>query len=95
MEKLLQEVKEHLHITWNHEDGGLTRFLKSGKSHFKKLIGVDVDFEDEDNKTLLFEYCRYARSNSLEYFDMNYLSEIINLQLKEGIKANEEDSQDI
>ncbi|MDL2318537.1 hypothetical protein LJC74_05615 [Eubacteriales bacterium OttesenSCG-928-A19] len=39
---------------------------------------------------LLFNYCRYERSNALEEFQKDYLHELLALQLVEGAKALEE-----
>lgn len=95
MINLLSELKDHLKVTWDDEDISLIRLLKSGEAYFNKITGGEVDFtNNEDNKTLLFNYCSYSRANSLEYFKVNYQSEIIALQLEEGIKHNEANKKD-
>lgn len=37
--------------------------------------------------SLLLDYCRYAYSNALEYFEENFRAQILRLQLLEGVKA--------
>lgn len=89
---LLEELKNHLDITWDYDNPKLTRWLKSGKIEINKLVGANLDYENnEDYKTLLFEYCRYLRSNSKEYFKNNYADDILNLQIEVAI--NEKNSQ--
>lgn len=74
---MLEELKYHLKITWNEEDENLLDLLASGQSAFKRLFGVDIDYEEnKDVKSLLFDWCRYARNNSLEYFQDNFINEI-------------------
>lgn len=83
---MLEELKQELDITWYEDDTKLYRWLSSGKATINKLVGATLDYENnEDYKTLLFNYCRYARSNSLEYFQNNFNNDIFQLQLEVAI----------
>lgn len=86
---MLQELKNYLKITWNHEDGNLESFIARGKNNLEELTGTKLNFEEEGQpKSLLLDYCRYAYNNSLEYFEDNFSKEILRMQLKEAVKAN-------
>lgn len=85
---LLEEYKNEFGITWKQDDAKLSRYLRSGKQYLSETMGASIDFEvDERAKTLLFDYVRYARSNSLEYFTNNFSTEIFTLQMKYAINA--------
>lgn len=84
---LLEEVKEHLRITWDDEDNSLKRIIERGKANLEDLTGTDMNFEQEGQpKSLLLEYCRYAYNNALEYYEENFQKEILRLQLREAVK---------
>lgn len=89
---MLEELKEELKITWPDEDSKLERILKSGKLYLENdIAGTNLDFEkDESNKTLLFNYCRYCYYNTLEYFEENFRSQLVTLQLKSAVNMFEE-----
>lgn len=89
---MLIELKQELDITWDDDNSKLSRWINSGKAKINKLVGSDLDYNNnEDYKTLLFNYCRYARSNSLEYFENNFANEIFSIQLE--IATNEQNNQ--
>lgn len=87
---MLQEVKDYLKITWNDENVHVFGIIDRGKSYLDDLIGVELNFDENNQaKTLLLDYCRYAYNNALEYFEDNFQKEILRLQLFEAVKANE------
>lgn len=87
---MLQELKSYLKITWNDEDTSLNRLIDQGKSYLNDLTGVTLEYETEGQpKSLLLDYCRYAYNNALEYFEENFQKEILRLQLKSAVMANE------
>ena len=80
--KLLEEVKSYLKITWDEEDEDITNLIKEGIQHLSEKIGA-VDFsKDLVARGLLKEYCRYVRNYSKEYFEQNFINDIVFLQLK-------------
>lgn len=86
---MLQEVKNYLKITWNDEDMSLTGIIARGQNYLNNLTGTTLDFEAEGQpKSLLLDYCRYAYNSALEYFEENFASEILRLQLQEAVKEN-------
>lgn len=65
-----------------------------GKDKLENLTGTSLDFTLENSaKTLLLDYCRYSYNNALEYFEKNFESEILRLQLQEAVKENEQAEQ--
>lgn len=85
---LLTEVKDYLKITWDDEDQILTRIIEGAKSYLNNLVGVELDFTQEDDpKSLLLDRCRYVYNNASEYFEENFQREILRLQLRIGIET--------
>ncbi len=89
-EELLAALRNYLDITW--EDAGadakLTGMIERGINYINLAVGVELDYAAEDKpRELLFDYCRYARSNALDEFQNNYLHEILSLQISEEVKA--------
>lgn len=79
---LLKEFKEETGITWDYEDSKIERHIKSGVQYLQDKCNNKLDFSDnERHKQLLFNYCIYARSQKLDWFEMNYLSEILDLMI--------------
>ncbi len=82
---MLTEVKGYLKITWDDEDPYIEGFITRGKDHLEGLTGTKLAFEKSKPKSLLFDYCRYAYNNALEYFDENFRGDILRLQLQEAV----------
>jgi hypothetical protein len=85
LEDLLQDVKDYLHITWDDEktDKNIKGFIQRGMARLQTIAGVPLDFTKEDNpKTLLLDYCRYANSQALEMFEINFSSELLELNIR-------------
>lgn len=79
---MLEDVKDYLRITWPDEDAKLTKMIARGKTFLNSLVGLEMTYNDaSQEKTLLLDYCRYAYNNATEYFEENYHSEILRLQL--------------
>lgn len=94
---LLDEVKNYLDITWqdSQTDLKLKGIIERGKKYLNRVAGKELDFDAEDKpKELLFDYCRYVRSNALEVFSQNYLHELIALQIDSEVSAYEAENPD-
>ncbi len=90
---MLEEVKRYLAITWDEPitNDNLEQIIKEGEAHLNEKVGVSLDFDkDLKARALLKDYCRYVRNYTLEYFDQNFKSNILELQLKYAIYDNEE-----
>lgn len=95
---LLAAVRNHLDITWVDTalDSKLTGYIKRGMTRINELGGKEYNFSIEGSaRDLLFERCRYYRSNAGDQFEKNYKSEIISLRLGQGVAQYEIDFPDV
>lgn len=88
---MLGEIKEYIKVNWENENANIQSMILRGQAHLQGLTGTILDFEIDEGlaKSLLFDYCRYAYNNALEYFEENFSKEILRLQLQEAVKAND------
>ena len=83
-DQLRDAVKNYLDITWNDDAGEakLSGIILRGMSYLDRLAGAALDYSKEDKpRELLFDYCRYVRSDALDEFQTNYLPELLSLQI--------------
>ena len=95
---LLDAVRNYLDITWtdNAGDEKLTGIILRGMAYIDSVAGSEMDYTIEDKpRELLFDYCRYVRSNALHEFQQNYLAELLSLQIAEEVKAFEEENAEL
>ena len=92
---MLEEVKDHLQITWDDEDSRIEDIIKRGKANLEGLAGVELDFVTPGQaRTLLFEYCRYDYNNAADLFEENFQRQLLRLQLNEAANDLQEDDTD-
>ncbi len=75
-----------------HADGDMrkkiVRMIESGKAYLADKFGAPIDYDtDKQALELLISYCRYARSNAIEQFPHDFLSEINALAIRGAIKT--------
>lgn len=88
--ELLEAVRNYLDITWVDAAGDekISGVIDRGIKYIDSLAGSELDYAAEDKpRELLFDYCRYVRSNALDEFQTNYLHELLSLQISEEVKA--------
>jgi len=88
--ELLQAVRNYLDITWVDDalDEKLVGILARGMKYIDSVAGKEMDYSVEDKaRELLFDYCRYVRSNALNEFQDKYLHELLMLQITEEVRA--------
>ncbi|MFR3174350.1 MAG: hypothetical protein ACLTNL_07485, partial [Clostridium sp.] len=57
--------------------------LKKGIAKINNIVGADINYEEDDEAgEILLEYGRYAYNNAGEYFETNFSTELIRLQIK-------------
>ena len=90
-QKLLQIVKKYLVIDDEDKDADdlLIEYIEGGKRYLDDIAGHTLDyFSFGLPRSLLLDYCRYARSQALEVFGQNYSGELLKLHMmqfdKEG-----------
>lgn len=89
-EVLLSDVRNYLDITFEDEetDRKLNGIIERGMAYLDKAAGADQDYETEDlPKSLLLDYCRYARNNVLELFEQSFRSELLALRI--GVQTDD------
>lgn len=89
---MIEKLKQYLNISWEDDelDKKLINLLEQSKNALTSLMGVNINFEeDKELEELLFNRVRYSYNNSLEYFEENFKSEILRLQLQKGVEALE------
>ncbi len=92
---LLEDVKLHLRISWNDEDAYISNLIEQGMAHLNTIVGAELDFEKQGPASaLLLDYVRYVYNNASEYFEENFSSEILRLQLQTGVSLLPEDDAD-
>lgn len=87
---LLSDVEDYLDITWTDAatDRKILGFIRSGMAYLNDKLGEPADYESAgDPRTLLFDYCRYARDSALDVFEANYLSRILAMQHRRQVRA--------
>lgn len=95
---LLEDVKNYLDITWDDEatEKKLTGIIERGMKYIDNVAGGKMDYSKEDKaKELLLDYCRYVRSNALEQFQINYLHELLSLQIQQEVARYENSNTDV
>ena len=87
---LLEAVRNYLDITYEdpETDEKLTGIIARGRAYLDNVAGVSQDYEKEGlARSLLFDYCRYARSNVLELFEQNFQADLITLRI--GVQTDD------
>ncbi|USK56572.1 hypothetical protein LIS82_08915 [Cytobacillus solani] len=84
-DEILKEFKERMHLG-DHEDDSLRRILSASIADLIRVCGgYDIN-TDEVFKELVFERSRYVYNDSLEFFHMNFLTQINNLSLAKAFE---------
>lgn len=94
---MLDELKNYLDITWDDADSDskLSGILERAETILCSYAGTTIDFtENLSEKQLLFDLCRYIRSNALEDFKNNFSAELIMLRAKYQTEAVEDDEEE-
>lgn len=92
---LLDDAKLKLRVTWEEEDARIQDMIESAKDYFKRRTSTDFDYDAPGQpKTLLLNRVFYEYSNELHNFEINYLSEILELQLTAAIELSKAQSGD-
>lgn len=89
MDKLLDDIKNYLDITWEDEklDIKLSGMIARGMQEINNKGGEDFDYSVEDEpRSLLFTYVMYEREHALDDFWKNYRESIIGLRIKGKVR---------
>lgn len=84
--ELLAEFKERMKLS-DDEDSNLTRILEASVEDLVDKCGAyDINISARF-KELVFERSRYAYNDALEYFNMNFLTQINSLAISKAFKT--------
>lgn len=89
-EDLIDDLKDYLCISFEDErtDRALISSLNRGQAILEDYAGEKIDFSQEGaEKQLLFDYCRYVRSQAPEMFEINFRHDLIALRAKYETEA--------
>ena len=86
-EELLAEFKERMKLS-DEENANLTRILKASIEDLSYKCGPYDVHKSERFKELVFERGRYAYNDALEYFDLNFKSQILGLGLQSALSPS-------
>lgn len=89
-DELLAEVKNQLMITFAERDLMLKNSIKSGMAFVIDKVGP-IDFNEQTvtglkAKELLLNFCRYDWDGYRQAFEADYRSDILSLQIANGIR---------
>ena len=90
--QLLADVKNYLDISFEDEeyDKNLYNILCNGKKMLDDMCGGKQDYSSKGTeRSLLFDYCRYAVNKNLEYFKKNFREELISLVMEKEAEKHE------
>lgn len=86
---LMDDVKNYLDITYDDDlaDKKLLGIMTRGMNYLNGIAGMELNYTCENQeRQLLFDYCRYARSNDLEAFKINFGSDLVMLRIQNGVE---------
>lgn len=95
---LLDAVRNYLDITWTDYAGDekLSGIISRGMKYIDSVAGEACDYTVEDKpQELLLDYVRYVRSNALDEFQKNYLSELLSLQHQKEVARYVAENADV
>ena len=96
---MLQMTREYLDITADDtsEDIKLKGIIEDGIIYLRSIYPTlkDEEFTKPSRaRTLLKNYCRYARSNAVEAFKENFKSDLLDLRMEYEVNASENQNTD-
>jgi hypothetical protein len=94
---MLESLKIYLDAVFDDDvaDAKLEGAIERGKKVIDSFAGAEQDYEEEGlPRQLLFDYCRYVRSQAEEMFEINFRHELIALREMTEVQryADQDDS---
>lgn len=79
--ELLNDFKRRMKIFHKSEDQELSRSLTASQARIKQITGSE-DLKDPLIAELILERSRYAYNDQLEFFEQNFLSDLLAVSLQ-------------
>lgn len=90
MNTLLKDFKDRMHIFHDSEDSNLKGILDEATEYIKDKTGLDD--RDTRGRRLIMERGRYAYNDQLEFFEDNFLSELLGASFS-GLEEDENNGE--
>lgn len=90
MNPLLEQFKQRMKIYHKAEDANLSRILDASASRIKAITG-NMDSKDAIFTELVLERARYAYNDQVEFFDANFLDELLSASLDNYEPGDDDD----
>lgn len=87
---MLAAFKANMHITNSAEDANLQDLLNRSAAAISRMTGAPDALALDATRELVLERARYAYNEALEYFNDNFLSEILGAQLEVTLASEPE-----
>lgn len=84
--EIVQQFKQRMHFDGNHEDDNLERILSASEIELLKVCGSYDISTDGPFKELVFERSRYVYNDALEFFNVNFSSQINSLSVDKALE---------
>ncbi len=92
MEQLLKDFKSRMRIFHGADDENLKNILESSKAAIKRWCGSE-DITKPEIRELIIERSRYVYNDSLEFFNENFLSELMAVSLSNYVEEDVSDEE--
>jgi len=87
---LLDQFKARMKIYHKAEDANLSRILDASQKRIASITGVS-DKTDASYTELVLERSRYAYNDQVEFFDANFLDDLLGLSIDNYEPGDDED----
>ncbi|MGX9222503.1 hypothetical protein ACWWTD_02445 [Lactiplantibacillus plantarum] len=91
MNPLLDRFKLRMKIYHKAEDANLSRILSASQKRITDITGIASNAGDDVYDELVLERARYAYNDQVEFFDANFLDDLLSASLTSYEPGDDED----
>ncbi|WP_421501597.1 hypothetical protein [Lactiplantibacillus plantarum] len=88
---LLEQFKQRMKIYYKAEDANLSRILNASQKRITDITGIASNIGDDVYDELVLERARYAYNDQVEFFDANFLDDLLSASLTSYEPGDDED----
>lgn len=88
---LLEQFKQRMKIYHSAEDKNLSQILDASQKRITSITGIAIDANDDVYDELVIERARYAYNDQVEFFDTNFLDDLLSASLENYKPGDDED----
>ncbi|VDG18308.1 hypothetical protein [Lactobacillus plantarum] [Lactiplantibacillus mudanjiangensis] len=82
LNSLLEPFKQRMKIYHSAEDKNLSRILDASQKRITSITGIESTAGDDVYDELVLERARYAYNDQVEFFDANFLDDLLSASLE-------------